>query len=442
MGYPTMQYPAQTLDIVNVRITFKKARVPLLEAVAFNDKGKALTEILTLGNVKECVVLQTCNRVELYLVCEDGEKMAGKASEYLAGRAGIMQEEALKAIEFSLNRDALMHLLRVASGLDSMVVGENEILGQVWNAYLEAESLKAVGPILRTVFRKAISVGKRVRNETSISKGAVSMGSISVKLAESLLGGIDGKNVLVIGAGEMGTCVAKALARHKPNAIFIANRTYERALKLAEEVSGKALRFDKLEEALEYADIVICATSAPHYILTEETVCKIMNQRKKQDKLIIIDISNPRNVEKEVKNLENVALYDIDDFQAIVERNVEEKQKSAEKALKILDEELPMLCRELKAQSVRNLISQLLLRVEEMRKEELLKALNMLGEVSEREKRVIDDLTRIIVKKMLMPVVENLRSAASKDEREIVDGAVKLLGVENFSILEWSGADG
>ncbi|MGB9959098.1 MAG: glutamyl-tRNA reductase [Candidatus Bathyarchaeales archaeon] len=437
-----MQYPVQTLDIVNVRITFKKARVPLLEAVAFKDNGKALEEILALGDVKECVILQTCNRVELYVVCEDGESVAKKAGEYLAGRAGALREEAFKAVEFSLNRDALMHLLRVASGLESMVVGENEILGQVLNAYLEAESLKAVGPILRTVFRKAVSVGKRVRNETGISKGAVSVGSISVKFAESLLGGIDGRNVLVIGAGEMGTCVAKALARYKPNAIFIANRTYERALKLAEEVSGKALKFDKLEEALEYADIVICATSAPHYVLTEETVCKIMKQRKNPGKLIIIDISNPRNVEKTVKNLEGIALYDIDDFQVIIERNLEEKQKSAEKALKILDEELPTLCKELKAQSVRDLISQLFLRVEEMRKEELLKALNMLGEINEREKRVIDDLTRIIVKKMLMPVVENLRSAALNDEREILDGAVKLLGVKNFSIPEWSEADG
>ncbi|MEM2953385.1 MAG: glutamyl-tRNA reductase [Candidatus Bathyarchaeia archaeon] len=436
-----MNPSAQTLDIINVRITFKKARVPLLEAVAFNDKRRGISEIFALGDVKECVVLQTCNRVELYIVSGEGKDMASKISEYLAGRAGAMREEALRAVEFSLNHDALMHVLKVASGLDSMVIGENEILGQVWKAYLEAESLKAVGPVLRTVFKKAISVGKRVRNETSLSRGTASMGSVSVKLAESLLGGLNGKNILVIGAGEMGTCVAKALARHKPNAIFIANRTYERALRLAEEISGKALRFDKLEDALMDADIVICATSAPHYLLTRETICKILKQRQNKKGLIIIDISNPRNVEKSIKDLDEVKLYDIDDFQAIVERNMEEKQKSVEKALKIIEEEFPLLCRELKAQSIRGLISQLLLRAEEIRKEELLKALNRLNGVGEKERQVVEDLTRIIVKRMLMPMIENLRAAALNDEKQIIDSVVRLFGLENFEVSKWSGAD-
>lgn len=435
-----MSSSTQPLDIINVRITFKKARVPLLEAVAFNDKPRAISEIFTLGDVKECVVLQTCNRVELYIVSSKGEEMAKKASEYLAGRAREMREEALEAIEFSQNHEALTHLLKVASGLDSMVIGENEILGQVWNAYLEAESLKAVGPVLRTVFKKAIRVGKRVRNETGISRGTASMGSVSVKLAESLLNGLDGKNVLVIGAGEMGTYVAKALARHKPNAIFIANRTYERALRLAKEISGKALRFDKLEDALIDADMVICATSAPHYLLTKETVSKVLKQRQSPRSLLIIDISNPRNVEKSIKELDEVKLYDIDDFQAIVERNTEEKRKNVEKALKIIEEELPLLFRELKVQGVRDLVSQLLLRVEEMRKEELSKALNMLNGVGEKEKRVVDDLTRTIVKRMLMPMIENLRAAALSNEKQMIDSAARLFGVENF-VLKWSGAD-
>lgn len=437
MGHPAMEKPTQTLEIVNVRITFRKARVPILEAVAFKDKAEALKEIRALDDVKECVILQTCNRIELYMVTTRGEALAKKASEYLAGRAGALRDEAFKAVEVSVNREALTHVLKVASGLDSMVMGENEILGQVLNAYLEAESLGSVGPVFKTVFKKVINVGKRVRNETNLSRGAFSVGSISVKFAASLLGGIDGKNVLVIGAGEMGTSVAKALARYKPNTIFVANRTYERALKLAEKVSGKALKFDMLEDALSDADIVICATGAPHYILTRENVSRTLKKRKKHDKMIIIDIANPRNVEKSVKDLEGVALYDIDDFQAVVEKNKEERLKSAEKALQIIEEEVPALCKDLKAQSVRDLISKLLTSMEEIRKEEVAKALNMLGEADEKEKQVIDDLTRIIVKKMFMPIVENLRSAASNGEKEIIGNAAKLLGIEDFNIIEW-----
>ncbi|MBC7130592.1 glutamyl-tRNA reductase, partial [Candidatus Bathyarchaeota archaeon] len=315
---------APPLDIINVRVTFKKARVPLLEAISFKDKAEAYRELRLLGSVVESVILQTCNRVELYIVASQGETLAQRVKEYLASRAGGLRDEVLKAVETSINQEALLHLFKVASGLDSMVIGENEILGQVWNAYLEAEKAGAAGPILRTVFQKALKVGKRVRNETGISRGAVSVGSVAVKLAESLLGGIDGRNVLVIGAGEMGTSVAKALVRHKPNTIFIANRTYDRALKLAAEVSGKALRFDMLEEALKDADVVICATAAPHYVLTREKVSKAVDQRLKESDMIIIDISNPRNVEKTTGTIRGVRLYCIDDLQPIVDKNLEE----------------------------------------------------------------------------------------------------------------------
>ncbi|MEM0254254.1 MAG: glutamyl-tRNA reductase [Candidatus Bathyarchaeia archaeon] len=438
MDGPSSMLSAIPIDIINVRVTFKKARVPLLEAIAFRDKAEALREIRLLWGVREAVILQTCNRVELYLVASDGLSIANKAMEYLASRAGAMKDEALKAVEVSLNHDALRHIMMIASGLDSMVVGENEILGQVWDAYLEAEAAGATGPVLRTVFSKALKVGKRVRNETNISRGAVSVGSIAVRLADSILGGINGKNILVIGAGEMGTSVAKALSRYRPNAIFIANRTYERAVKLAEEVSGKALRFDKLDEALIEADVVICATAAPHYILTHEKVTKVMANRSANKSMVIIDISNPRNVENSVREIKGVSLYCIDDLQPIIERNLEERKRSVEKAISIVEEELPILCRELKAQMIRDCISRLMMKVEETRKEEVSKALNMLGEISDRERQIIEDLSGILVKKLFMPLVENLREAAIKGDKEVVETAAKLLGLELFSIFEWS----
>lgn len=401
-----------------------------MEAVAFKDKKSALTELRSMGNFDECALLQTCNRIELYVVSKDGEKIAKATSEYLIKRSGTMAEEATRATEVCLNQDALRHILRVASGLESMVVGEDQILSQVWDAYLEAESMRTVGPVLKNVFKRAVSVGRRVRNETDINKGAVSIGSVAVELAESLLGNFDGKNVLVMGAGEIGTLVAKALAKRPLNAIFIANRTYERALKLAEELSGKAVKFDRLEETLTDADVAICSTSAPHYLLTKESCCKVMKQRHNRSDLIIIDISNPRNVEKSVQDIERVKLYNIDDLQMIADRNKEERQKSVEKASKIIDEELLLLDRYLKAHSVRNIISSLFSRAEEVRQRELMKALNMLINIDEKDRKIIDDLTYILMEQMFIPIIEKLRIAAINDDKKLLAAAVKLFGME------------
>jgi len=424
-----MQSSAGNINIVNARITHHKSRVSLIETVAFEDLKSSLTELYSMDNVDECVILQTCNRTELYIVSKDNENTAKMINDYLMKRCGTKSEEAARAIEVSLNQDALKHLLTVASGLESMVVGEDQILGQVWGAYSTAESANTVGPILKTAFTRAVSVGRRVRNETDINRGAVSIGSVAVELAETLLGDLNGKNVLVMGAGEAGTLVAKALARSCPNAIFIANRTYERALKLAEELKGKAVKFNRLEEVLKDADVVICSTAAPHYLLKKEPVCKIMKQRSNRSGLMIIDISNPRNVEESVQDIDGVKLYNIDDLRGIAERNKEKRQEKAEKALKIIDDALLLLEQDLKAQSVSNIVSSLFSHAEKIRQKELMKAHNMLGKLDDKKRDVIDDLTFEIVEQTLVPIVENLRNAAMNNDKQMIDVAVKLFGV-------------
>jgi len=424
-----MQSSAGNINIVNARITHHKSRVSLIETVAFEDLKSSLTELYSMDKVDECVILQTCNRTELYIVSKDNENTAKMINDYLMKRCGTKSEEAARAIEVSLNQDALKHLLTVASGLESMVVGEDQILGQVWGAYSTAESANTVGPILKTAFTRAVSVGRRVRNETDINRGAVSIGSVAVELAETLLGDLNGKNVLVMGAGEAGTLVAKALARSCPNAIFIANRTYERALKLAEELKGKAVKFNRLEEVLKDADVVICSTAAPHYLLKKEPVCKIMKQRSNRSGLMIIDISNPRNVEESVQDIDGVKLYNIDDLRGIAERNKEKRQEKAEKALKIIDDALLLLEQDLKAQSVSNIVSSLFSHAEKIRQKELMKAHNMLGKLDDKKRDVIDDLTFEIVEQTLVPIVENLRKAAMNNDKQMIDVAVKLFGV-------------
>jgi glutamyl-tRNA reductase len=425
-----MHSSAKKNNVINVRITHKTARVPLMEAVAFKNAENALKTFCSMKNVNECVLLQTCNRIELYIVSEEGEEVAEMAKAFLAKNAGAMAEEASEAMECCLNGESLRHILRLTSGLESMVIGEDQVLNQVWDAYLDARSAKAAGVVLKHLFMRAMRVGRRVRKETGINKGAVSVGSAAVELAESLLGKLDQKKILVMGAGEMGTLVAKALARRCLKPIFIANRTYAQAVKLAGDLSGRAVKFDKLEETLVDADVVICSTAAPHYLLTRDMVSKFMKQRQNPSDLVIIDISNPRNVEEATGEVEKVKVYDIDDLQSIAEENKQKRQKSVDKASRIIEKELVLLSRDIKIQSVRDIASVLFSRAEEIRQKEVSKALAMLGDVDEKEKKIIEDLTFILLKQTYSPIVENLRSAAKDGDKKLIEVAIKLFGME------------
>jgi glutamyl-tRNA reductase len=426
MVYPSMLSSAKTDHVINVRITHKTAHVPLMEAVAFKEKGKALAEIRSMGNVEECLILQTCNRIELFVVTEAAEETVAAAKTYLANRAAEKVEDATKVIETAVDSHAFNHLLKVTSGLESMVIGEDQVLNQVWDAYLEAENAKTIGPILRHLFNRAMTVGRRVRNETGINKGAVSIGSAAVELAVSLLGNLEDKKILVMGAGEIGTLVAKALARRCLSPIFIANRTYARAVKLAEDLSGKAVKFNQFEEVLVDADVVICSTAAPHYLLTKDIISRLMSQRVNKNGIVIIDISNPRNVEKAVQEVPATKLYNIDDLQLIANKNKHQREKSIEKAIKILEQELLILNDDMKSLSVRLIVSSLLSRAEDVRQKELATALNMLGNLDEKQKRVLEDLTSILLKQTFIPIVENLRLAAKNGDEKLIETAVKL----------------
>jgi len=397
-----------------------------METVTFKDRAQGLADVSSLEGVEECLILQTCNRVEIFLVTGETVQAAGLTKEYLAKRAGVNSEEANRAIEIDIDNYAINHLLRITSGLESMVIGEDQVLNQVWDAYLEAEKAKTVGPILKHLFNRAMTVGRQVRNETGINKGAVSIGSAAVELAVRLLGNLEEKKILVMGAGSIGTLVAKALARRCLSPIFIANRTYDRAVKLAEDLSGKAVKFDQFEKVLVDADVVICSTAAPHFLLTKEIVLRLMTQRQNNNNLIIIDISNPRNVEKTVQEVVGARLYNIDDLKMIADRNKLEREKSIEKAVQILDQELVSLDQDMKSLSTRLIISSLLSNAEQVRQRELVTALNMMGELDERQKQILNDLTSILLKQTFIPIVENLRSAAKNGDEQLIEAAVKL----------------
>lgn len=421
-----MHSSAKVDHVINVRVTHRTARVPLLEAVRFKEREKALAEVRALENVEECLILQTCNRIEIYVVSEEEKSTVNLVKNYFVQNASANAEEVSKAIETSTDEKTFDHLLRVTSGLESMVIGEDQVLNQVWDAYLAAENAKTVGPILNHLFNRAMTVGRRVRDEAGLNKGAVSIGSATVELAVNLLGSLDDKKILVMGAGEIGTLVAKALAHRCHNPIFIANRTHARAVKLAEDLSGKAVMFDQFEEELVDADVVICSTSAPHYLLTKEMVSRQIKHRSIKNDLLIIDISNPRNVEKACEEVECVKLHNIDDLESIANRNKKEREKNIDKAVQLLDKEIATLNDDMKSLSVRMIISSLLSRAEQVRQKELATALGMMGNVDEKERKVLEDLTSILLKQTFVPIVENLRIAAKKGDMETVEIAVKL----------------
>jgi len=425
-----MHSTPRNVEIVNVRITHKTANVPLLEAASFRDKATAYAEMRSLEGAQESVLIQTCNRIELLFVSENGDRTLKSAIEYLGNRISDHTTEVDKAIEYSVNRKALSHLLRVASGLESMVMGEDQVINQVWNAYLEAEKAKVTGPVLSMLFNRAVNVGRRVRRETGINKGAVSVGSAAVELAENLLENLNEKKILVMGAGETATLVAKAMARRCLSPIFIANRTYERAFRLAEELGGQAVKFNKLDEVLVDADVVLCATSAPHYLLTKELLVKLLPSRQNRNSLLVIDISNPRNVEAIITELQGVELFNIDDLTSIAEQNKQERQKSVKEAFQIVDEELIELERAVNTDSVREIVSELLSQVEERRKRELGKALGMMGSLDERHKKVIGNLTNSVLKQTFLPLIENFRKAAANNDTELIQVVTKLFDIQ------------
>ena len=325
-------------------INHRTTTVELRERLAFAEtkRPEAALEIKALPDFKECVVLSTCNRVELYCVTEeaDATEKVNHLLDYLSSHFQLepSQREALAYYGLS-QTDAARHLFRVVSGLDSMVLGETEIFGQVKAAYEAAHRAGATGGGLNKLFQRANTVGKLVRNQTTIQRGSTSVGSVAVELAEKVFGSPKHCNVLLIGAGEMSRICAQSLMSRGAKSIFISNRHYERAVELATEMKGTALRFDEWEKAIHQVDIVISSTSAPHFVVTPELIAPLMRKRHGRP-LFIFDIAVPRDVDPRVTEIDEVYLYDIDSLQKIAEEGRCERQRALTRCEEIIEEQL------------------------------------------------------------------------------------------------------
>lgn len=389
--------------ILNIRIDHTTADISEIERFT-GEMDKLFGDISRNHHIHEYLEIKTCNRSELYL---------------------ILDKDCLNDFNFEnfmveWDDDALRHLLRLSCGLESMIIGEDQILGQIKDVRQKSVSNGYSGPILNTVFTKAVHVGQSVRKRTNINRGSISIGSAAVELAESVHGYLKCKKVLVVGAGKMGTLVAKALAEKRLKAIVVANRTYDRATCLAKELGGSAIHFDMLDEAMGDADVIISATGAPHSILTYEKVKNAVSPEKCKN-MVMVDIANPRDIDEDVKKL-GVKLFNIDDLRGIADQNKKMRESEAKEAESIIEEELILLKKSLKHLEVESLISQIRQNAEKIRIQETEKAVKMLGDMNGKEK-VIHDLTNVVVDKIFSDIIKNIKNAAENDDKKLIETA-------------------
>lgn len=370
-------------------------------------------------SVKEFISIKTCNRAEYYIITDDiGDESFGENSFFNNLPDDLKSGPILKeGLVIEKDENALEHLLRLSSGLESMIIGEDQILGQIRDSLRRGIKEESAGLLLNTIFTKAIHVGQAVRKKTNINRGSVSIGSAAVELAEEVHGDLKCKKVLVVGAGKMGTLVAKALVEKHLKAIVVANRTYDRAVELAKELGGYAIHFDLLMESMADADVIISATGAPHAILTYEKVRDAVPPERRES-LVMVDIANPRDIEDKVADL-GVKVFNIDNLRGIADENRKMREEEAKEAEKIVQEEILLLEKSLKHIEVEPLISQIRREMELIRVNETQKALNMLGELNGKEK-VVENLTKSVVDKIFYDVVCNIKEAAENQDKDVI----------------------
>ena len=379
----------------------------------------------------EAVILSTCNRTEVYLALPDGSDGIDAARALLAARMGMMPADGSRYLYVHRDRNAVEHLFRVAAGLDSMILGEPQIQGQVKEAYAAAREMAGeagpvVGPALHRLFQAAFSVGGRVRSETQLGVGAASVPSASVELAKKIFGSLRGRRALVLGAGDMSELTLECLRGEGVRTSIVANRTYDRACELAERWGGEAIRMDDMPGALPQVDIVVCSTAAPHPVLTRDRVRSALPGGPSRP-LCIIDIAIPRDVEPSVGDEPNVFLYNVDDLRQIVDDNLGRRRAQLPAAEGIISRGVEEYWQWYAGLAVVPTIRALRDRGEEVRQAELDRALRQLAHLSAEDQAAIDALTRAVVNKVLHAPTARLRDAAGNGRGTGVLDAVRYL---------------
>jgi glutamyl-tRNA reductase len=399
------------MNLVLVGTSHRLAPVEVRERVAIDpDAAAALAAELAAGG--EAVCLSTCNRTEVYLAALDGEEADRRATEALARLAGIEPGE-LEPYLYRLEHDAAaVHLFRVAAGLDSLVPGEGEILGQVRIAYDRG----AVGPLLDRLFRDALHTGKKVRTETAIAESPGTTSSAAAALAAQVFGDLEGSRIAIVGAGKIGTLAARRLIKRGAALTFVANRTTARGEVLADELGGTTIPLERIAEALQAADILVSSTSAAGFVLTKEDVAGSLTARKGRP-LLLIDLAVPRDLDPGINELSGCYLYDIDDLEAVVQETLAGREAEFARAEAIAVAEAGRFRDWLATRDVAPVIASIRERAEQIRRGELDKASGRLAGLSEHERNAVESLTSQIVNKLLHEPIVRLKEAAAAAER-------------------------
>jgi len=364
-------------------------------------------------NISECLILSTCNRVEIYAIVDQSEIGIARIKDFLHSYQTTLPLESISQhLYIHKNEAAVKHLFRVAASLDSMVVGEPQILGQVKDAFDTALLNKTTGVILNKLFKKAISVAKRVRTETRIAENAVSISYAAVELAKKIFSSLRDKRGMLVGAGEMGELAANYLVSSGIQEIVVSTRNYDRALNLAQTYNGRAVRFENFLEEMGRSDVVICSTGAPDYVIRSEHMQDIIHKRKNRP-IFLIDISVPRNIDPAINKIDNVFLYDIDDMHAVVEANRRTRKEEADKGEQIIVEEVETFSKWFKSLEVVPAIVALREKVEDIRRKELERVTDKLRTLSPEEMAAVEGLTNTIISKILHGPLVALKSEAN-----------------------------
>jgi glutamyl-tRNA reductase len=397
-------------ELLAIGVSHKTAPVEVRERVALPDARAAefLRDLRGTGEVQEAVAISTCNRTELYLVVGNPVEAESRALAMLASQAGIRLSELAPSIYSLRNCDGARHLYRVTAGLDSMIIGEAEIQGQVKRSYDAAIAGETVGSLTNHLFKAALATGKRVRTETAIGERQLSLPAVAVALAREKLGALDGRSIVVVGTGETGELTARALADSGGRTVFVASRRRDRAISLARRYGGVSVMFDELPEVLEGADMLVAATASPHLLLEARALAEVMVLRSGRP-LLLIDLAVPRDIDAACGEIDGVSLYDVDDLQAVIARNRRVRQAEARKAEGIIEEEIQHFAAWLGSLEVLPTVTALRVHATDIAEQVVRENSGKWEQLSPRDLERVDAIARTIVNRLLHHPTARLR---------------------------------
>ena len=408
-------------NIINARITFKKSPNHVLEKFAFKDMPNACLTFKKNSSVSECVIIQTCNRIELFAASDNPN--FDKIKSTWASLTGQEEDVFKDTLEVCENKDAYEHLLKLTSGLESLVVGEEQILGQIKESISVARQTRASGKRLNKLFDRSIRIGTRIRNSTGIGRGGISLGSMAVKLAEENVDDIKSKHVLLIGTGEAATMVAKSLKK-RGYEFNVTSRTVERSIGFSQTLGGTPIKFEEVLSGFSNYEIIFVATTAPYFLVTFDKMKDAMKNKKSG--AMILDLSNPRTVDEKVATIPGIKLMNIDQIAEMIDKNMKKRKDKVSTVENIISEEVPVIEATMKRLDAEPLVKDVFTNANSMRIKELQKALQMLGETDKKRIKIIDELTKAVVESIVSTPMNNLRRASEQGSPELLEIASKL----------------